>query len=238
LKESWTAALLLIVGLAAILALWLWVLRPPPRPPEEIRAARGSLKLVVCFGDSLTAHGGLGGRYSDFLARALPGVEIVNRGISGDTLEGGRRRFDRETLALAPDVVIVELGANDFVRMQRPLSELREDLEYLLAAARKNGAQVIVAGVLGKTKPGYRDELGTQFTDEQKAFGAEILEMEREVCAQYGAAHIDNIQDDLTLPEHWADKRHPNAAGNELVAKLILPYLKDALGVQHAKAQP
>jgi hypothetical protein len=39
-------------------------------------------KTIVCIGDSLTACGGLGGKYTDYLKQLLPRHSIINKGIS------------------------------------------------------------------------------------------------------------------------------------------------------------
>ncbi|MDD5597099.1 MAG: SGNH/GDSL hydrolase family protein, partial [Victivallaceae bacterium] len=95
----------------------------------------GGKMRIVCFGDSLTACGGPGGRYSDWLARMLPDCEIINRGIGGDTLGGGRKRFVKDVMELHPDILVFELGANDYWRRKRSLDELKKDYEYMLKTA-------------------------------------------------------------------------------------------------------
>src|SRR3990172_4642582 len=94
-------------GLALVLAIAagaLWVRKQNARAQERI----------VCFGDSLTTCGGYGGRYSDFLAQALPEMEVINQGSDGETLAGGMTRFGYDVLSLRPKVLVLELGANDF----------------------------------------------------------------------------------------------------------------------------
>lgn len=60
--------------------------------------------LVLFYGDS---------RAADWPAPALSGVRFANRGIPGDSTAGARHRFPRDAAALAPDVIVLQLGVND-----------------------------------------------------------------------------------------------------------------------------
>lgn len=181
-------------------------------------------KRIVCFGDSLTACGGEGGRYTDWLAKYLPHCQIINKGIGGDTLAGGRARFQKDVLDLKPDLVVIELGANDFWARKRAISQLTEDLEFMIKKAREQRIKVLIAGVFGNMVDANGDPLPkVRGTDD---FGRKILEMERELARKYKCAHVENIQADLRENKYWADKNHPNKAGNQFVAQRLLPKIK------------
>jgi lysophospholipase L1-like esterase len=190
------------------------------------RASAPSPPVIVCFGDSLTACGGLGGRYPDYLAQELPGSLVINRGVGGDTLDGGRRRFERDVLALRPRVVVIALGANDFRRSDRPVSEMGADLEQMVRAARAQGCAVVIAGVFGPQLDAAGNLAPKLYHEGDPQRGQQVLEMERAAAAKYGCVHVENMQADLVLPEHWADARHPSATGNRLVAKKIAAALR------------
>jgi hypothetical protein len=181
---------------------------------------------LVCFGNSLTTCGGLGGRYSDYLAGALPGYEVLNRGVSGATLADGRRRFQREVLDLHPKVLVFELVANDFLRAERPVEEMRADMEFMLKTAREQGIEVVVAGVFGEQLGADGRLIPKEYTRGSPELGRQLFEMERELARQYGCRHVENIQADLNRPEHWYAK-HPSASGNRLVAQRLLPALQE-----------
>ena len=80
---------------------------------------------ILAFGDSLIAGMGLNSRNSfpEQLAYALKkdGYEVVviNAGVSGDTTAGGVARVDW-VMRVKPDLVILELGANDGLRGFKP----------------------------------------------------------------------------------------------------------------------
>ena len=61
---------------------------------------------VVFVGDSITDFCNLDTYY--------PGLNAVNRGISGDTVEGIRGRLEESVFGLSPSVVVLLGGANNF----------------------------------------------------------------------------------------------------------------------------
>lgn len=182
---------------------------------------------IVCIGDSLTSCGGEGGKYTDWLSIYLPNDEIINKGIGGDTLEGGRKRFEKDVIELKPDIVIIELGANDFWRKKRPIEQLKPDLEYMVQSAKGIGAEVVIASCFGRRD--YAAEQKVEFTPDKYDFGTAISKMEEEICAKYDCMYVPNMQIDIkpngTAP-YWDDTNHPNKAGNEFVAKQILPAIE------------
>jgi len=190
---------------------------------------------IVCIGDSLTVCGGPGGRYTDYLAAWLDGHEVVNKGIYGDTLGGGRKRYEQDVLALNPDIVIIELGANDFWQARRPIDGLAADLEYMTAAARNAGAQVVIASCFGDadgSSPEFQSPI-------QPRYAAGIARFERDIAVRYDAFYVPNMQADIkpnTRTEYWGDDNHPNKTGNEFVARRIWIELQKAL--ERTRAQP
>jgi len=197
--------------------------------PGGCRKHRQS-RTVVCFGDSLTACGGMGGRYSDWLAKWLGDEVIINKGVNGDTLADGRARFARDVLGLKPDVVIIELGANDFWLMKRDISLLHKDLEDMVGRAKQAGIEVVIASCFGERD--YLLEEKIEFGPERYGFADRIWDMEKEICRKYGCFYVPNIQADIKpngREDYWHDKYHPNKQGNRFVAKRILAELKKAL---------
>ena len=187
-------------------------------------------KVVVCIGNSLTACGGENGRYSDWLSQFLPQYQIINKGINGDTLAEGRARFGKDVEELKPDVVIIELGANDFWQHERNIKQLQEDLVDMVKRAKAAGMEVVIASCFGQRK--YEEEENVEFNAKQCDFASAIGQMEQDVCQTYSCFYVPNMQLDIKPngnPVYWNDTNHPNKSGNELVAKRILPALKKAL---------
>jgi acyl-CoA thioesterase-1 len=190
-------------------------------------------RTIVCIGDSLTVCGGEGGRYTDWLQKWLPSHKIINKGINGDTLAGGSARFDRDVLELKPDVVVIELGANDFWQNRRPVEQLQKDLELMVVRAQLAGAQVVIASCFGQRD--YLTEEKVEYGAERYSFADNIGKMEEQVCRKYNCFYVPNMQIDIKpngTERYWADKNHPNKAGNRYVAKRIYTALKKALATK------
>lgn len=191
---------------------------------------RDTRPVLVCFGDSLTSCGGTDGHYSDWLARFLPYVRVIDAGIGGDTLEGGRARYARDVLGHKPDVVLIALGANDFWRNARAVESMGADLEAMVREARADNMQVVVASCFGDRM--FWEETSVEFSSGRYELAAKIAQMERKVCDTYGCLYVPNMQVDVKpnrLPPFWDETDHPNRAGNEQVALRLLPALRLAL---------
>lgn len=190
---------------------------------------------VVCIGDSLTACGGEGGHYTDWLAAWMPDCEVINKGIGGDTLGGGRKRYELDVLALNPDVVVIELGANDFWRAKRPIEDLGADLEFMVSAAKEAGMQVVIASCFGDVEQG--DPSPEFEEDVHSRYARGIARFEREICERYACFYVPNMQLDIKpvkeFPQYWDDTNHPNKVGNKFVARRILSELRKAVAASH-----
>ncbi len=68
---------------------------------------------LVAFGDSTTALRGSLTVYATILQEELRGVRVINAGISGNTTEMARARFDKDVLAHKPAIAIIQFGIND-----------------------------------------------------------------------------------------------------------------------------
>lgn len=180
-------------------------------------------KLVVCYGDSITAGYGLehGQAYSDALQRDLDELRlparVVNRGTSGATTKDAVAGLP-SLLALHPDVVIVEFGGNDGLR-GLPLDLTRRNLDQVLAALETAHVRVLLAGIT--LPPNYGPEYIDQF---QQIF--------RTLAARHHTAFVPMLYKDLVhVPGTLqADGIHPTAKGSQLIARTLLPALKPLLG--------
>jgi len=190
--------------------------------PEAIR--------IVCFGDSLTSCGGEGGRYSDWLGRWLgERARVFNRGVGGDTLAGGRKRFERDVLALEPDVVVIALGANDYWQARRPIADLEADLSYMVDRCRSAGAEVVIASCFGHASEPARPIDGVAGRRARYAWAIGVYE--RQTAARFDAEYVPDMQADIreNRAGYWSDANHPNRAGNRRVAERLLPKVTAAM---------
>src|ERR671938_29241 len=107
---------------------------------------------ILAFGDSITAGFGLPAKEA-FPARLEAklradglAVHVINAGNSGDTTADGLARLDW-ALADKPDIVILELGANDALR-GLDTAAVRANLDKMIGKIQASGAKVLLAGML------------------------------------------------------------------------------------------
>ena len=193
------------------IALGAWLL--PFAPP----GAAGEPAIVV-LGDSLTAGFGLPGadafpaRLEAALRAEGHGWRVIDAGVSGDTSAGGRARLDW-VLADEPDIVIVELGANDGLR-GLPVAPLEANLDAILARVREAGAAALLAGMRAPANFGAGYEAAFRAVYERLA--------ERHGVAFYpffleGVAMVPGL--------NQADGIHPNAAGVAEIVRRMVPHV-------------
>jgi acyl-CoA thioesterase I len=141
---------------------------------------------------------------------------VVNAGVSGDTTAGGLRRVDW-VLRAKPDVVVVALGANDGLRGLSPQA-MRANLEAIVGRLQAAGARVLLAGM--RLPPNY----GADYT---KEFEAVFPEVARRAKVPLMPFLLDGIAADPRLNQ--PDGIHPTAAGQQLIADRLWPYLRPLL---------
>jgi acyl-CoA thioesterase-1 len=179
-------------------------------------------RRVALLGDSLTAAYGLpqadgfAARLQAALDAAGYAVEVIDAGVSGDTTAGGLARLDW-MLGDAPDLVVIELGANDALRGLPPESTFA-NLDAILAGLAERGTAAVLAGMRAPRNLG---------ADYVTAFDA----LYPRLAAKHGVPlypfFLDGVALDPTLNQ--ADGIHPNAAGVARIVEGILPTITGAL---------
>ncbi len=117
-------------------------------------AAQAQRPLILAFGDSLTAGYGLdpGLGFAPQLQATLRrhgiAASVEDAGVSGDTSTAGRARLEwtLDGLGRKPDLVIVELGANDMLRSIDP-ELVFANLDAILAELKRREIPVLLAGM-------------------------------------------------------------------------------------------
>ena len=178
--------------------------------------------IILAFGDSLTeGHGLPAGSpgYPEMLQAELDQrgykYQVINAGVGGDTTGQGLARLPGG-LELHPEIVILELGGNDGLR-GIPISSMRANLEEMIVAFQKGGAQVILAGM---TLP--------------RNWGADYIGAFEKVYADLAAEHKVTLIPFLLegaagKPELNVDDIHPNEAGYRIVSGNVWKYLEPLL---------
>ena len=116
----------------------------------EIQAK--SARSILILGDSISAEYGLqrGQGWVALLAQKLTeekmAAQVVNASISGETTSGGRSRMYALLKQHQPELVVIELGANDALR-GLALAQTQDNLIAMAQAAKSNGAKVLLLGI-------------------------------------------------------------------------------------------
>lgn len=157
--------MILLVCLGTLLGLGpLDAARAEPRP------------VILVLGDSLSAGYGLdaGQGWVHLLEQKLKSQdmrhEVVNASISGETTAGGLARLPALLQRHRPDVVLVELGANDGLRAL-PVRTMRSNLEQIVDKSARAGATSVLfeMRIPENYGPEYTVAFTRAFTDVAKA---------------------------------------------------------------------
>ncbi len=206
---------------------------PDTAPRIEAPAAESEIAstalTVVFLGDSLTAGYGL--EPDDALPEQVEAVwqsqgidaVAVNAGVSGDTTANALARFDWSVAAAEPDLLIVALGANDFL-LGLPAEAARANLAAILERAKTASIPVVLVGLTprGSIEPGSRE--------------AAFAGIYPALAAEYGVplypSLLASIESDPSMLQ--PDGLHPTRDG---VVKIARP-LADFLGPVLAEIEP
>lgn len=185
---------------------------PETDGPSAVETIPTSEKVILFFGDSLTAGYGLE------LEEAFPaliqnrldslGLEytVINSGLSGETTSGGRNRLSW-VLNQKVDVFVLELGANDGLR-GIPLSETRSNLQAMIDLVKKKNrdTQIVLAGM--QIPP----NMGPEYTSEFRKIFPELAEENQIALIPFLLENVAGIPE-LNLK----DGIHPTPQGHKIV---------------------
>lgn len=174
---------------------------------------------ILAFGDSLTAGYGLPpgvalpDRLQAKLAESGLSAEVLNAGVSGDTTAGGLARLDW-ALGARPDIVILELGANDALRGLDPHAAY-DNLDKMLTRIQASGAKVLLVGMYAPANWG---------PEYKSAFNAIYPALAEKHNVKLDPFILEGV---AMRPElNQADGLHPNERGVEIIAARMAPLVK------------
>ncbi|MEO1407858.1 MAG: GDSL-type esterase/lipase family protein [Pseudomonadota bacterium] len=200
------------------------VASPATTSPKVDVQTEAETFTVVMLGDSLTAGFGLAAEFAlpeqteTRLREAGFDVTFVNAGVSGDTTGGGLARYDWSVASADPEMLIVALGANDYLQGQTP-ERARENLSAIIERGLDDGLVVLLVSV------GARSD---EINDPRAAAFAEIYPA---LASEFGVPHLQGMLSDirsdadLLLP----DGLHPTAEGIGLVADRLSVFVAENL---------
>ena len=180
-------------------------------------SAYSAPKTVLVVGDSLSAEYGIarGAGWVALLERKLKAEKIaatvVNASISGETTSGGRARLPALLGQHRPDIVVIELGANDGLR-GLPVAAADANLRAMVAMARDKQAKVMLVGM--RMPPNY----GRAYTE--KFFGM-FRQVSTDTSSPLVPFMLEGVADKPALFQQ--DRLHPLAAAHPIILSNIWP---------------
>ena len=180
---------------------------------------------VLAFGDSLFAGYRLD-RDESYPARLQAAlrerglnVNVTNAGVSGDTTAAGLQRIDfvLDSMAGEPDLVLLELGANDMLR-GLPAEEARRNLDTILQRLDQRDIPVMVYGMRAAPNLGgdYGRSFDSIFPDLADKYDAELVPF-----------FIEPLIFDRSLVQQ--DQLHPTAQGVDAMVEQTVEQVEDRI---------
>jgi len=174
-------------------------------------------KTVLVVGDSLSAEYGIarGSGWVALLEQKLKAqhidARIVNASISGETTSGGRTRLPALLQQHKPNLVVLELGANDGLR-GLPVNAAEDNLRSMIALAHQNRAKVLLVGM--RMPPNYGRAYTERFAGMYKQLSTQLKVPLVPFMLEGVAQEPANFQ---------ADRMHPLATAHPTILNNIWP---------------
>ena len=180
---------------------------------------------ILILGDSLSAGFHIAEKDSypklleEYFQQQKMDVEILNASISGSTSSSGLKRL-KFALRAKPDVLVLALGANDGLRGQN-LKVMQKNLRQIIQLAQKKKMKVLLVGM--RIPPNYGKSYSKKFFQSfnllAKKYKTHYMPF---LLKDVGGRRMLNLNDGL----------HPNAKGQIIMFRNILPYLTALLEEQ------
>lgn len=186
--------------------------------------AHAAAPAILVLGDSLSAAYGIDPK-DGWVALLEARLEaegyphrVVNASISGETTSGGRRRLPDLLAAHRPELVVIELGANDGLR-GIPLPEIARNFATMLTAVAAASARALVVRM--QLPPNY----GPEYTEGFQAIYDSLDGEDAPVAL--APFLLSNVILESELMQ--ADGLHPTAAAQSRLLDTVWPSLKTQL---------
>ncbi len=182
-----------------------------------------SAKSIVVLGDSLSAGYGIDVKkgwvalLQQKFNQENKTFTIFNESITGDTTAGGLARIDKALAQHKPDLVILELGANDGLRGLSP-KKMKSNLIEIIVRSQQSGAKVLLLSM--RIPPNY----GKRYVDM-------FYNIYPDIAKETNIPFVPFILNDVALVKEMMQKDglHPNEKAQPIIAKKIWPYVKSIL---------
>ncbi len=176
-------------------------------------------KSIVVLGDSISANYGFATEkgwvslLAQHMQKSYPQYTVHNQSISGDTTAGGLARLPKILKTYHPDIILIELGANDGLRGMS-LFAMQQNLSTIIKKSQQARAKVMLLSMRIPSNYGkrYTEMFYNSYT---------------RLAEKYKIVLIPFILQDIALNKSYlqADGLHPNAQAQPIIAAHIRTYL-------------
>lgn len=184
--------------------------------------------VIMVLGDSLSAAYGLEQKAGwvsllreRLLAQGYP-YQVINASISGDTTMGGVTRLPQALKQFSPDILIIELGANDGLR-GLSLHKTQENLQRMIDLGRSAQSKVLLLGMM--LPPNFG-----------KAFTERFLQLYQDIATEQKVPLVPFLLAGVADRREWmqSDGLHPNALGQPQMLAHVWDQLLPLIAVERA----
>jgi acyl-CoA thioesterase-1 len=194
------------------------------RPSRTIRKLQSGMPVVfAAIGDSLT-YGWMAEKgYLDFLQEMLEAafpkarIRILNRGVPGDTAEGGLYRLSTDVIPNRPDCVLIQFALNDAFSGYQP-TEFEENIERMVDGILQAGDSEIILVTSVWFEPAGEFRRAEEFYDRLRAV-AERKKLSIAKVHEFWKNKIDLGIDFRKMVQ--SDGIHPTSEGYRLMAEAV-----------------
>ncbi len=188
-------------------------------------AHAAGVRSILVFGDSLSAGHGLeqGQEWPALLQQRFNDrqqtIQVHNHSISGETTSGGLARLAQSLRLSQPDIVILELGANDGLR-GLSIRAMQQNLQQMIDLILQNQAKVLLVGMH------LPINYGQAYT---KLFHNQFVKLAEKNSLVFLPFLMDKLG--IGLDMYQADGLHPTAAAQPQIMENVWQVLEPMLGV-------
>lgn len=169
-------------------------------------------------------------------------VEVINKGIGGNSSTNMLARVYSDVVALRPDLTIMMVGTNDMVNSKKitPYEKYRANLAEIITTLQANGSEVMLMSSLPNDEIYLAQRHDTtKYLDHPKVVMAQACEIVKSLAREYNCRFID-LHSEFTargLPDHNKDPYirninnckvndgvHPTPEGYKLINEIMWDY--------------
>lgn len=182
-------------------------------------SAKEKQTTLLIWGDSLSAAYGMSvdKGWVHLLQEEYKNLRVVNGSISGETTRGGLSRLPEALATHSPDIVLIELGANDGLR-GLSIDAMNKNLTAMIEAIQVTKAKIIIAPM--KIPPNY----GLQYTQRFEETFEVLAKSHKLTLTEF---FLKDIAEDFELMQ--VDGLHPTVEAQPIILDNVRPAIESVL---------